>query len=58
MKLHMVIQRTQSKMLRNITSAPRFIRNKTIHNDLEIVPVTDVTLSQGIDQNDKTIKMN
>lgn len=37
-----IIQRTQSKMLRQIVNAPWFIRNKTIHNDLEIAFVTDV----------------
>lgn len=37
-----IIQRTQSKMLREIANAPWYIRNKTIHNDLEIAPVTDV----------------
>jgi hypothetical protein len=31
-----VIQRYQSKLLRNITSAPRYVSNHTLHSDLRI----------------------
>ena len=36
-----LIQRAQSKILRSMTGAPWYIRNKNIHNDLEVPLVKD-----------------
>ena len=37
-----VIQRYQSKLLRTITSAPRYVSNQTLHSDLHIPHVRTV----------------
>ena len=37
-----VIQRYQSKLLRLITNAPRFVTNQTLHHDLRIEQVRNV----------------
>ena len=34
-----VIQQYQSKLLRNITNAPRYVSNQTLHSDLHILHV-------------------
>jgi hypothetical protein len=36
-----IIQRLQSKVLRTITNAPRYVSNYTLHNDLQIPFITE-----------------
>jgi hypothetical protein len=40
-----IIQRLQSKILRSITNAPRFVSNRTLHSDLHI-PFVDTEINR------------
>jgi hypothetical protein len=47
------MQRSQSKILRMITNAPRYVTNQTLHNDLKVPFIKDVIQEKSINHHDK-----
>ena len=49
-----MIQRFQSKLLRTIVNAPRYLSNQLLHNDLHIPSITEEIRRVATKYNDKT----
>jgi hypothetical protein len=42
------MQRSQSKILRTVTNAPRYVTNQTLHDDLKVPFIKDVLQGKSI----------
>jgi hypothetical protein len=47
------MQPSQSKFLRMITNAPRYVTNQTLHEDLNVPYITEVIQERSIKHHDK-----
>jgi hypothetical protein len=47
------MQRSQSKILRMITNAPRYVTNQSLHDDLKVPLIKDVIQERSINHHDK-----